>query len=266
MVDDTDVSIMIPTFRRENELLSAINSVLEIRELKLEVLVADDSPEGSAERFVRTIADERVRYQKRDRPTGGLPAIVRNDLARTARGRVFYFLDDDDTVEPRTLVEMYKKLMTSSVGVAIGAVHPVGDPNSEVVRHEQEHYAFARVRLQTYVSRYQFLSRMLCDVPPLVCSAAMVKKDAFHRVGGFNTELPLWEDVDFYLRAARESGYIFVDKILLHRKTGGNSLVQNAKDDSRIGESFQMMSKMYRKNYGTLEWTALKILSRLRVV
>ena len=266
MANDIDISVMIPTFRREQELLNAVNSVLEIQQLNIEVLISDDSPEGSAAPFIEKVKDERVHYEKRRHPTGGLPAVVRNDLAQSANGRVFYFLDDDDTVVSRTLVEMYEKLMLSSAGVAIGVIRPVGDPDSPVVIHEQERYAFTRTRIQTYISKYQFYSRLLNNFPLLVCSAAMVKQDVFHRVGGFNVELPLWEDVDFYLRAARESGYLFVDRVLLNRKTGGDSLVQNAKDDTRIEESFRMMSSMYRQKYGTAEWALLKMLNRLHLV
>ena len=50
-MDSVDLSIIIPTFHRENELVQAIQSVLTNRKAAFEVLVSDDSPEGSAEPF-----------------------------------------------------------------------------------------------------------------------------------------------------------------------------------------------------------------------
>jgi glycosyltransferase involved in cell wall biosynthesis len=54
-MDSVDLSIIIPTFHRENELVQAIHSVLTDARDAFEVLVADDSPEGSAEPFVKKI-------------------------------------------------------------------------------------------------------------------------------------------------------------------------------------------------------------------
>jgi glycosyltransferase involved in cell wall biosynthesis len=41
-----DVSVVIPTFRRRALLLEAILSVLRQPQVSIEIIVADDSPEG----------------------------------------------------------------------------------------------------------------------------------------------------------------------------------------------------------------------------
>src|ERR1700727_1098022 len=94
----TDVSVVIPTFRRPALLREAIASALQDRDLEIEVLVLDDSPEGSAADTVAAIADPRVHYFKCDPPSGGKPAQVRNLGVQRAEGRFIHFLDDDDLV------------------------------------------------------------------------------------------------------------------------------------------------------------------------
>lgn len=266
MEKKVDLSVIIPTFRREEQVVKAIESVLGITKLHLEILVGDDSPDGSAQPYIDAITDERVVYKKHTSPTGGRPAIVRNDLATNAKGEVFYFLDDDDTIEPDTLVHMHQKLMASTVGVAIGAVNPFGDSDSPVVAFEKKHYSFARRKFSTYLTKYQCLSRLMNAMPLMVCSAGIVKREAFYKVNGFNTEMPLYEDIEFYVRTIREFGYIFINKILLNRKTGGESLIQNEKDDVRTCQSYRMMSDAYRKKYGFGEWALLKLLNRSGLV
>ena len=73
-----DLTIIIPTFRREALLLEALQSALAVPGLALEVLVIDDSPEGGAQAVVRALGDARVQYLQQVPPSGGRPAVLRN--------------------------------------------------------------------------------------------------------------------------------------------------------------------------------------------
>jgi Glycosyl transferase family 2 len=84
-----DFSVVIPTFRRPNELIEAINSVLRQQGVTIEVFVIDDSPEGSAEQVIGNVGDSRVIYLKNPNPTGGVPSIVRNIGWLWRRGRSY---------------------------------------------------------------------------------------------------------------------------------------------------------------------------------
>jgi len=57
-----DFSVIIPTFRRPNELLEAISSALHQQGVSVEVIVIDDAPEASAEQVVEHVGDPRVVY------------------------------------------------------------------------------------------------------------------------------------------------------------------------------------------------------------
>ena len=93
-----DFSLVVPTFRRRSELIEAISSVLRKHDATIEILVIDDSPEGSAEEAVRGISDSRLTYLKNPNPTGGVPSVVRNIGWPMANGSFVHFLDDDDIV------------------------------------------------------------------------------------------------------------------------------------------------------------------------
>src|SRR5262249_9697815 len=95
-----DISVVIPTFRRPRELVDAVHSALAQTGFSIEVLVVDDSPEGSAREAIAALDDPRVSYLKRSVPSGGSPALVRNDGWPRTSGRFVHFLDDDDRVAP----------------------------------------------------------------------------------------------------------------------------------------------------------------------
>jgi GT2 family glycosyltransferase len=260
-MSNVDLSIIIPTFRRENEVVQAVESVLSDKGLSLEVLVSDDSPDGSAEPYLKGITDPRFRYSKREVPTGGKPAVVRNDLTKVAKGRYFYFLDDDDMASPQTLAKMVGRLDETGHGVAIGVVRPFGPEGSKVVAAEKEHYEAAQKTMKRLRTRFMLVSHLLFKPSIIVCSACMIRRQAFDELGGFDPALPLYEDVTMYIRAIRRFGYDFVNAVLLERRTGEPSLIQNERDTIRTHQSYRMMHDGYKKEFGLPEYAALKVLS-----
>jgi glycosyltransferase involved in cell wall biosynthesis len=93
-----EISVIIPTFRRPAELREAVQSVLSQPNVDLEIIVVDDSPEGSAREVIEEINDPRVTYLKNPQPTGGMVSKVRNLAWPKAQGAYIHFLDDDDVV------------------------------------------------------------------------------------------------------------------------------------------------------------------------
>src|ERR1700753_976337 len=123
-----EISVIIPTFRRPALLREAIESVLAQTQVPLEIIVIDDSPEGSAAAVVAEFSDS-VCYIKNPQPTGGIPSVVRNLGWPTARGRFIHFLDDDDRVPAghyRAAIAAFES--NPGVGVVFGRVAPFGDP------------------------------------------------------------------------------------------------------------------------------------------
>lgn len=256
-----DLSVIVPTFRREQEVVQAVRSVLSEGPLRLEVLVADDSPDGSAEPHLREITDPRFRYTKREKPTGGKPAIVRNELAATSRGRFLYFLDDDDTASPETLGAMVRALEASGRGVAIAGVQPFGRDELEVVQREREHYRLVVRIMKKMRTRHMLVSSLLFKPSVIVCSACVIRREAFEALGGFDPQLPLYEDVAMYIRAIRRYGFQYVDRVLLNRRTGEPSLLQSEPNADRTRASYKMIHDRYKAEFGRPEWVALKLLS-----
>ena len=93
------VSCVIPTYKRSDTLVRAINSVLSQTYKQVEILVVDDNEAGSEEskyvqNEVQSIKDERVKLITQERHING--AKARNVGIENAKGEFIAFLDDDD--------------------------------------------------------------------------------------------------------------------------------------------------------------------------
>lgn len=95
------VSVVIPTLKRPQLLLRAINSVLQQTHRELEVIVIAGRPDLDTVDAVRSVADPRVRlFETPESLTAG---GARNAGADQAKGEWVAFLDDDDEWLPDKL-------------------------------------------------------------------------------------------------------------------------------------------------------------------
>jgi glycosyltransferase involved in cell wall biosynthesis len=260
----TDVSVVIPTFRRPEKLAQAIASVLEQPATALEVIVVDDSPEGSADPVVRNAADARVRYIKNPNPSGGRPGAVRNLGWPQASGTYVHFLDDDDIV-PEGHYAAAKSAFAArpDAGVVFGAIQPFGE-DAALVEQERAFFANAARRArqcERIGPKLAFAAHMFFHSTLLVCGAAMVRRECIAGIQGFDAELPLMEDVDFYARAIRHFGACFTDPVALHYRIGP-SLMRSPNIQPVINQCYLRMHTKYRAEWGAIDFYALKTLAR----
>jgi glycosyltransferase involved in cell wall biosynthesis len=257
------VSVVIPTFRRLGPLREAIESALGQTGVDVEVIVVDDSPEGSAREMVLGMGDSRVRYEQPPTPSGGRPGIPRNHGGALATKEFVHFLDDDDILADGALRALTGALAKRpDAGVAMGVVSPFGD-NAEALAHEQAYFregadVLRRVRSRTELARF-----MLFGTTPLVNSSCMLRRACLPHVGGYSPVVKYVEDVDFYLRAIRRFGFVFVDQPVVHYRTGTPSLMHSLEDVTVLRESYRNIYANYRASFGRFDFLRMKLRSKL---
>jgi len=97
------ISIVIPTYNRENFIKRSIQSVINGDYKNIEVIVVDDNSTDNTFQIVTDLQskDSRIRYIKLDKRSG--PQAARNRGIIEARGEFIAFLDSDDTWESNKL-------------------------------------------------------------------------------------------------------------------------------------------------------------------
>jgi glycosyltransferase involved in cell wall biosynthesis len=260
-----DVSVVIPTFRRPRLLAEAIASVLAQRDVATELIVVDDSPEGSAREVVEQQGDRRLTYLRNEVPSQGRPALVRNAGWPKARGRFVHFLDDDDRVAAgfyRAAVEAFEA--HPDRGVVFGRIDPFADEPQADLKNERRFFEVAtrRARLAALLrSRRWMTFNLLFKETMLVNSSGIVRRECVEALGGYLPELSMNEDVDFFCRAIRRFGFHFLDQVVLHYRIVPDSLMHGRADDEALTESYRLMYQRYRHAYGSAEFLAMKVLA-----
>jgi glycosyltransferase involved in cell wall biosynthesis len=267
----SDFLVIIPTFRREEYLRQALQSVVTQQDITVTVIVVDDSPEQSAESVVKEFSDRQVFYLKNSRPTGGNPSIVRNlgmsyARANQIRGDFVHFLDDDDIV-PEGLYLASKKafLAHPNIGVVFGHIEPFGDPLGErQLARERRFFAEAArcaracYRIagrwpvkaqQSALTQLLLTTQMMFGRSLLVCSSALLRSDCFDKVLGFDQGILLCEDSEFYARAIRCCGALFLDRPSLRFRISGRSLMHTTEmsTSARAEEELKVVEGIRRK-------------------
>lgn len=123
------LSVVIPTFKREQDLVRAIRSVLA-QPGDFELVVVDQTPDHtfSTETYLRSIDDARFRYHLIDPPS---LTAARNYGIEHSTGEIVVFVDDDVELHEGFLAAHVEQYCDDSVGAVAGRViGPTEPPDS----------------------------------------------------------------------------------------------------------------------------------------
>jgi glycosyltransferase involved in cell wall biosynthesis len=265
-----DFSVVIPTFRRVDQLRECIASVIAQPGVTTEIFVIDDSAEGSAQQAVERFADARISYVKNPQPTGGRPSVVRNLGWPLATGRFVHFLDDDDIV-----VEGHYAAVKSAfeahpdVGQVFGRIEPFGSGPATQLDHEHRYFADAARKSAAcarFGTQWAYTAVMLFDSALLVCSSSIVRRACVEALHGFDPEIRLMEDADFHVRVMREFGAHFLNRTAIRYRIGSPSLMHSPNplpsQHQEVISGCRRMQAKYRNQRGSLEYYALAMFAR----
>ncbi len=200
------VSVILPAYNAAAHLPDAIDSVLRQTFADFELIVVDDGSHDDTAAVARRYPQVRYVHQA----NAGVSA-ARNLGASMARGRFLAFLDADDCWRPAKLAVQH---------AAMAAQRDVLLSRTGFLEAERDHggqEATGEVRLHETLA-----PSFLC--PYFSTSTVMVRRDAFERVGGFDTTLRVAEDVDLYLRVLAVSPKVLhlTDRLVFKRQVPGS--------------------------------------------
>ena len=137
-------------------------------------------------------------------------AAVRNLGVRCSRGRFLAFLDSDDLWRPRKL-EIQMNSMQPQARWRICQTEEVWIRNGVRVNPKKKHRKPSGDIFRASLD--------LCLVSP---SAALMTRELFERMGGFDESFPVCEDYDLWLRIALDHPvYLITDPLVIKR--GGHA-------------------------------------------
>lgn len=209
---DVEVSVIIPTYNRRELVQRAIGTVLaQTREVQEIVVIDDGSTDGTGDALAQAFGDRILYVRQVNR---GVSA-ARNQGLRIARGRFLALLDSDDEWLPEKTQRQVEWLQDRpEFGMVLCDVirtDSTGKPVDRFRRREQ-------MPIDGDVLRWVLLN------PALAPASAMMRREVYESVGGFDESLPTGEDLDFHLRVAARWPIGVVDVALVHAMRGHDGL------------------------------------------
>jgi glycosyltransferase involved in cell wall biosynthesis len=185
------VSIIIPSFNREQFVAATLDSVLCQTRQDWECVVVDDGSTDRTKDIVREYSrqDQRIKLYDRDRGPKGA-CVCRNIGVSLCEGEYLIFLDTDDLLEPHCIdtriaimesdrsceFAIFPSLLFSNEPNDLGLWWNIDKSTTEIIR--------------------QLYQDAICQGTGVIW-----RKSAFIKIGQWDEELQLWQDIDLFLRA-----------------------------------------------------------------
>lgn len=230
-----NVSVIIPTYNREQYIKNAVMSVLgqkgQGNDFVIdEVLVIDDGSVDNTQEVVMSIDDSRILYYRM--PANGGPATARNRGADMAKGEWIAFQDSDDIWHDDKLQKQIELAMDSPELCMVS--HPI-----KASFQDGSTITTGIIDVDDIVNA--LAERNYFDTPTM-----LIKREAFYNTGGFDSRLSALEDWEFAIRFADRFKIGMVQEVLIDSDmiTGGVS--------SNVSGYYESRCKMISWNRGIL--------------
>ena len=260
---EVKVSVIIPTYKRSEDLCRAVDSVLNQTIDSFEVIVVDDNGIGTEHgkkteyTMQRYAGDSRVVYVQHEFNKNG--SAARNTGIKAAHGKYLSFLDDDDAYLPKRLQMMYEKMeqLDDSWGACYtGYVKHLMDGTDQYSAEKVEGDIFLQAIMRSF-----YLGSG---------SNMFFRKKTIDHIGLFDESFKRNQDLEYLVRVTKEYKMAFVDEVLMECfydvRTVTMSLAESKTRETNFREKFspflEGLSKKEKKeviSMWDIDWLRLLI-------
>lgn len=242
IVFDSLITVVIPNFNNAKYVSSAIESVLNQTYKNLEIIVIDDgSSDDSIEVISKYAHSVRIICQKNHGVSG-----ARNVGLSHARGSFICFLDSDDVWTENKVEKQVEVLSRNLNSCVYCGIRIVDESGSELSKILPKYKGNLQKRYLWNPGRANVL---------LGCSSAILPTRVAREVGGFDINLSMSADWDFFRKIADKIEIDFVDSCLVEyrqhpRNMSKGSIPQYYRDMPHAFESaleFWIMTKTFSR-------------------
>lgn len=199
-MEDSKVSIIIPTFNYGHLIAETLNCLLIQSYQNWEAIIIDDGSDDDTEEIVSSFikSDNRFSYIKQ---TNSGVASARNIGLKLVKGSYIQFLDADDLISKEKLSLQIDFLEAhQDVDICVAATKFFESNNKNIFFTDinlKNKATIKTVNGSGYPVISDFIQRNL-----LVIQSPLFRKNILHQIGGFKEGMHYLEDWDFWFRAA----------------------------------------------------------------
>lgn len=203
------VSVIITTYKGENNICRAVESVLNQTYKNIEVIVVDDNGKGTIHQIGTEKALEKyivsglIYYVPHDVNKNG--SAARNTGVQNAKGKYICLLDDDDQFLPTKIDLQVNRFLElpEDYGMVYCSFH-VFEANN-----------FGKDVIATYDGDVTI--PLLLGKMRIASSLLMIKKEAYEKLGGFDPSFKRHQDWEFIVRFCQIYKVAYVRDVCLNK-------------------------------------------------
>lgn len=234
------ISVCIPAYNHAKYVRAALESVLSQDFGDFEIVITDDcSTDGTAE-VIESVGDPRIRLFRNDHNLG--PSVTASRNVARAQGRYISFLPSDDLFLPGKLSRQVAAFGRHPEAAAIFSWMIPVDEEGTPTGADFPYFRPAGVTRESAL-RHMFLTGNLLSAP-----TAMVRRDAFDKVGAFDPCLWQTQDYDMWIKLCLAFEVHVVEEPLVAyrlRAGGANMHTSTPATDARIAWEFIQVLRNY---------------------
>lgn len=242
------VSCIIPTYKRSDTLVRAINSVLNQTYKNIEVIVVDDNEPNDrysleVQKKISIIEDPRLRYLQQEKHLNG--AVARNVGIKEANGEFIAFLDDDDEWDAHK-TEKQLELLSSN-------------PNCSGVSCLYYVYSNGRIIRKCPCYTGEGLHRKVLERSVAVCTpTVLLKREALDKAGYFDESLIRHQDLQLLLDFLYENKFCVLNEYMVNIYADSKQNKPNTKRIIEIKNDFFRIAEKHLNRYSRKEQKSIK--------
>lgn len=239
-MNESLVSVVIPTFNSEQYISECIDSVLDQTHHNLEIIIVDD---GSTDNTVNIVSDYKSDKIKFFSQINSGSAAARNYGVLQATGIWLAFIDSDDIWLPEKLQKQLEfcsnQLWSHTDLYFLGDVYP---EHTRTTQFTEKHSGMIFENLLVENS--------------IATSCVLIKKEIFEEFGGFNTNYRALQDWDLWLRVSAKYEVCYHDEPLVYYRVHSGSVSRNAR--KTLPYHLALINRVFSQQDTTLHLQQLK--------
>ena len=253
------VTVICLSYNHEKYVVEALNSVLQQKYSPVELIVVDDCSTDKSASIIDNwcLQQNNITFIKNEQNSGNTKSF--NKALKIASGDYIIDLAADDVLTHDGIelqVAAFKKSTFKNLGIVYGNAKIINEngsfnsyyfpvnANKNVIKKRETGAVYASVLSS---------GDSICSV------SAMIKKNVYDALNGYDETLN-YEDLDFWIRAARLYEFDFIDAVLIKKRIVSNSLSSHFyKKNNKINEStYKILKKAFLLNQTKVEDLALQ--------
>ena len=218
-----EVSVVLPVHNGARFIEAAIRSIAGQSFRNFELIVGDDGSDDGTPDILRRLKNEfhALRLMRREQKSG--LASAANWVASLARAELIAVAHADDLSHPDRLARQVEVMAANPRAVLVGSVGVGIDAQGRKV-HAPNLWRCVRPTV----------------FAPIAHSSAMIRRSAFHRVGGYRALANYWEDLDLYWRLA-EIGSLLVLPVPMTSYRYSTDSARERDNSMKVERAIQLM-------------------------